>query len=166
MTNIGYHLGASIKRFLEKKGSLQVKEFANLMGVSEQHIHKIFKKKELSSEILQLAAINLGVEVCDFFELDSGPKITVEAHKKEVDKLNKKIQDYEKRLMGSVDYYDVEQLERDIFNKATKGQGVCFLKYNIDESRFIVKFKKLENALSKEDFGTYMAEANNLKFKS
>ena len=72
------HLGKKIKDISEKK-NIQVSELANKSNKSLAAIYDIFKKEDVSTEILKQFAEIFEIEVKDFFdEIDSSSSLSKE----------------------------------------------------------------------------------------
>lgn len=61
------HIGLKIKELIVQKTDLNIIDFAKKIGYSEQGLHKILKKKDLSTEIIKKVCEELSISFSDFF---------------------------------------------------------------------------------------------------
>lgn len=62
------HVGQKIKQLVEKKEKLTHKDFALLIGHTEQSLHGIYKKESIQVDLLFTICEKLNITVSDFFE--------------------------------------------------------------------------------------------------
>lgn len=62
------HIGQKIKQLVEKTNKLTHKDFAVLIGHTEQSLHGIYKKESIQVDLLETICNKLNISISNFFE--------------------------------------------------------------------------------------------------
>ena len=116
---------------------ISLKELAEKIGLSEQGLHSMFRKKSFKLEILEQIADFLQVSVSDLFD------------------------------EGDRDVYfdlvsDIENAKLLIRKMALKGKGVVDLYFNEDNNRINLDFAELKEKVSLSYYKDYLVELYHL----
>ena len=135
-------LGVVIKKIAEEK-EISIKSLALSIGMSEQNLHRCFKRNSIETKNLEKIASILSVPISTFFEEDQALAISG------IRTNNKSTAIYVSKDTLGIDEEELDRLVKEIVKNALNGMGLVYLEYRHD--KFETVYEPLKKKLTKTD---------------